>query len=102
MKKFILILGAISLVISLIPYIGVIAIIPAILGIVLGIIYATKEEEKKGILVLGTVLSFLSLIIICFWIILFGVSSINSLYKINSGIEEINNKIVEINTTNSN
>lgn len=66
-----LVLGIISIVIGLIPFCGMIAIVPAIIGIILGIVDVvkkSKEEKAKGVSIAGIVLSAFAVIFIIFWV----------------------------------
>lgn len=70
-----LVLGIISLIIGFIPLCGSIAIFPAIIGIILGIVdivVKSKKGEKKGVSIAGLVLSAIATLVIVFWVIIFG------------------------------
>ena len=70
-----LVLGIISVIIGFIPFCGVIAFLPAIVGVILGIIdivLKKKKQEKIGISIAGLVLSILAIIIISFWVFVIG------------------------------
>lgn len=72
-----LILGIISIIVGFIPLCGSIAYFPAIVGLILGIVdivMKSKKNESKGMGIAGTVLSAISLIIITFWLFVFGVA----------------------------
>ena len=76
-----LILGIISLIIGFIPLCGSIALVPAIIGLILGIVDTVqkhKKDEKIGISVAGLVLSAISIIVIIFWVFIFGVAVSNA------------------------
>lgn len=73
-----LILGIISLIIGFIPLCGSIAMFPAIIGVILGIvdvILKSKKGEKKGVSIAGLVLSAISIVVIIFWVFVFGVAA---------------------------
>lgn len=73
-----LVLGIISIIIGFIPLCGSIAIIPAIVGVILGIVdivTKSKKGEKKGISIAGLVLSAIAIIVIIFWVFVFGVAA---------------------------
>lgn len=75
-----LILGIISIIIGFIPLCGSIAFIPAVVGLILGIVdtvQKSKKDEKKGISIAGIVLSALAIVIISLWVFLFGVAISN-------------------------
>ena len=63
--------GIIALIISFVPLCGMIALIPALFGILFGIIDVIIKLIKKikiGVPVVGIILSFLSIAIMCAWI----------------------------------
>lgn len=66
-----LVLGIVSILISCIPFCGIIAFIPAIIGGILAIIeLVNKQAEKtaKGMSIAGLILSGLSILILLGWI----------------------------------
>ena len=70
-----LVLGIISLIIGFIPLCGAIALLPAIIGVILGIVdivVKSKKGEKKGISIAGLVLSAIATLVIIFWVMIFG------------------------------
>lgn len=97
-----LVLGIISVIIAFIPLCGSIAFIPAVVGLILGIIDTVKKskaKEKKGISIAGLVLSALAIIFIYAWIFLIGASAskianeidfneINSSLSVNYSIDD--------------
>ena len=77
-----LIIGIISIIISIIPCLGSLAIIPAIIGLILGIIsLATGKERKKSII--GIIMSSIAILIAIIWII----------YALNTNNSSNNNNI---------
>lgn len=71
-----LVLGIVSCTLGLIPFCGLIALLPAIVGIILGIVDLvknTKEGKKKGISIAGVVLSAYAVIFIIFWVVVIGI-----------------------------
>lgn len=75
-----LILGIISIIIGFIPLCGSIAFIPAIIGLILGIVdtvQKSKKGEKKGTSIAGIVLSSVAIVIISLWLFVFGVAISN-------------------------
>ncbi len=83
-----LVLGIIAGIASFVPFCGVIAFIPAIIGLILGIVYVVKQSkanEKKGIGIAGIILSALAIIITIFstifWGALFGLASESYMYN---------------------
>lgn len=83
-----LVLGIISLIIGFIPLCGSIALIPAIIALILGIVAIVmnkKKGEKVGVSVAGTVISAIAVVIIIFWVFVFGVAVSNTdLNELNS------------------
>lgn len=76
-----LILGIISIIIGFIPLCGVIALLPAFIGLILGIVdvvLKAKKNEPKGISIAGIVLSAIAMVIIIFWVFVFGVAASNA------------------------
>mgnify|MGYP007000577565 CR=1 FL=1 len=73
-----LVLGIISLIIGFIPLCGSIALLPAIIGLILGIV-DTVQKKKKGekiaVSVTGLVLSAIAVVVIIFWVFVFGVAA---------------------------
>jgi len=65
-----LVLGIVSAVFAFIPFCGTWAVIPAIVGLVLGIIdwvKKNKENAPKGKAVAGTICSAVAIVIIIVW-----------------------------------
>lgn len=72
-----LVLGIISILIGFIPLCGSIALFPAFIGLILGlvdIVLKKKKGEKIAVSVAGLVLSILAIVIIVFWVFVFGVA----------------------------
>ena len=70
-----LILGILSIIVGFIPLCGMIAFVPAIIGLILGIvdtIQKNKKGEKKGISIAGIILSAIAIIIISVWSFVIG------------------------------
>lgn len=96
-----LVLGIISLILGFIPFCGVIAFLPAIIGVILGIVdivVKKKKQEKIGISIAGLVLSILAVIVITFWTFVIGAAvTSTTVDEVTKGLE---NKIQEnYNTT---
>ena len=65
-----LVLGIISIIVGFIPFCGMIAYIPALIGLILGIVDTVKKSksgQKKGISIAGLILSGVAILIITFW-----------------------------------
>lgn len=72
-----LILGILSIIIGFIPLCGSIALLPAIIGLILGIVdtvQKNKKGEKKGVSIAGLILSAIAIVVIVFWVFIFGVA----------------------------
>lgn len=70
-----LVLGIISIIIGCVPFCGAIAFIPAIVGLVLGIVdivKKNKEGQPKGMAIAGTVLSAIAILVIIYWVFIAG------------------------------
>lgn len=73
-----LVLGIVSIIIAFIPLCGSIAFVPAIIGVILGIIdivLKSKKKEKMGVSIAGLILSILAIIIIVLWLFVIGAGS---------------------------
>lgn len=65
-----LVLGILSAIIGFIPLCGMIALLPAFIGLILGIVDAVKKSkagEPKGMAIAGIILSAISIVIIIAW-----------------------------------
>ena len=65
-----LVLGIVAVVVSFIPFCGTWAIIPALVGLILGIIAAVqqhKAKQPKGMAIAGSVCSAVAILIIIWW-----------------------------------
>ena len=70
-----LVLGIVSVIIALIPFCGTIAFIPAVIGLILGIVdtvQKSKKQEKKGLAIAGIVLNAIAIVFIAIYTIAFG------------------------------
>lgn len=75
-----LVLGIISIIIGFIPLCGSIALLPAIIGLILGIVdtvQKSKKGEKKGVSIAGLVLSAIAVAVIIFWVFIFSAALSN-------------------------
>lgn len=72
-----LVLGIISVIISFFPFCGIIALVPAIIGLILGLvdtIKKSKTQEPKGQAIAGLVCSTIAVILIIWWYVIAGSS----------------------------
>ena len=68
-----LILGILSLIVAVIPFCGIVALLPCLIGLGLGIgdiIVKHKHGQSKGMGIAGTVLNALALVFILIWTLL--------------------------------
>lgn len=76
-----LVLGIVSLIIGFVPFCGGIALIPALVGLALGIIELVKnkkESKPAGMAIAGIVLCSIAIVVIIFWlVIVIGISASN-------------------------
>ena len=67
-----LVLGIVSVILGFIPFCGWFALLPAIVGLILGSIdlsKLSKTDSPKGMAIAGVVLNIVAVIFIIFWII---------------------------------
>ena len=79
-----LVLGILSLIVSFVPCCGTLAIIPAIIALILGIVEVVKKSkagQPKGMGIAGIVLSAISVIVIIVWFIVFGAAAATADYN---------------------
>jgi len=79
-----LVLGILSLIVSFIPCCGALAIIPAIIALILGIVEVVKKSKEgapKGMGIAGIVLSAIAMIIIVVWFFIVGVAASSTDYE---------------------
>lgn len=76
-----LVLGIVSLVFGFIPFCGIIAIIPAFIGLILGIVDAVKKsksQEPKGMAIAGIVLSVIAIVVIAWWVLVVAAAAVTA------------------------
>lgn len=74
-----LVLGIISIVFGFIPFCGAIAFIPALVGLILGIVDAVKKsksQQPKGMAIAGIILSAIAIVIIGWWVFVVAAASV--------------------------
>ncbi len=70
-----LVLGIVSIIVACIPCGGFVAVIPATVGLILGIVdtvQKSKKKEPRGMSIAGIVLTSISLVIIILWVFVLG------------------------------
>jgi len=76
-----LVLGIVSLILGFIPFCGSIAFIPAVVGLILGIVslvQKSKTQSPKGMAIAGIILNALAILIILFWLLVMVASSVSA------------------------
>lgn len=104
-----LVLGIISLIIGFVPIVGSVAFVPAVVGLVLGIVdlvnskKETNEEQtekpksKKGYSIAGVILSGVAIFVILFWnIIVIKLAGLFTTNLIDAVEEEFGKSVDEI------
>lgn len=79
-----LILGILSLIVAFIPCCGAVAILPAIIALILGIVEVVKKSkagQPKGMGIAGIVLSAIAAVIIIVWFFIFGAAALTADYN---------------------
>lgn len=76
-----LVLGIVSLILAFVPCCGIISVVPAVIGLILGIIEVVKKKksgEPKGKGIAGIVLGVVAIIVTIVWFLIFGVAAMDS------------------------
>lgn len=100
-----LVLGIVAAIIGCIPWCGMIALVPAIIGIVLGAVDYTKKKkagEPKGMALAGMILSIIAVCIIVmyyFLVISVGTAMFGATVD---GLEELSTNLNSMNLNNFN
>ena len=80
-----MIIGIIAVVLGFIPVCGMIALVPAIIGLILGIVDVTKKskaQQPKGKGMAGIVLNAVAIIVILLWTLVFAVGGVATMDRI--------------------
>lgn len=88
-----LVLGIISVIVGFIPLCGTWALVPAIVGLILGIVEAVKKskaKEPKGKAIAGIVCSAIAIVIIFVWTAIIGATIGGAAKELNQWAEEFN------------
>ena len=88
-----MVLGIIAIVFAFVPCVGWLALVPAIVGLVFGIVELVQKrnaETTKGYGIAGVVLNSVAIVVIVIWTLLFMTLLKES---INEGIREFKNEL---------
>ncbi len=91
-----LVLGIISAIVGFIPFCGSIAFLPALIGLILGIVYIVQQSKKqlpKGIGIAGVVLCGLALLFVIFWNFIWLAGSAAALEQSEDLLVELENEL---------
>jgi hypothetical protein len=83
-----MIIGIIAVVLGFIPFCGYFALLPAIVGLILGIVDVTKKskaQQPKGQGMAGIILNAVAIVVILVWTLIFaagGVAAIDTIERI--------------------
>ena len=94
MGRAALVLGIISIIISFVPLCGIIAFLPALIGIILAVVdlaLKNKKYKSKSVSIAGLILSSLSIVIMLLWFFFLGIAVKSG--KIQKKLEDLNNQI---------
>lgn len=72
-----LVLGIVSIIIAFVPFCGIIAFLPALVGLILGIVGLVVKRENnpnKGTSIAGVILSSLAIVIMVVWFFVLGMA----------------------------
>ncbi|MHC4394881.1 MAG: hypothetical protein ACYS1A_04435 [Planctomycetota bacterium] len=93
-----LIIGIVALVLGFVPLCGMIAIVPAVVGLILGIVDVkkrSKEQQPKGKGVAGIVLNAAAIVVIIIWTLVFVASAPTMIETMEQAIEDANVTMVQ-------
>ena len=88
-----MVIGIIALILGFVPLCGIIALVPAIVGLILGIVDTVKKSKvgaKKGMSIAGIVLCAISIIVIIGYYVLFIAAAAGSVEDLNTVTNELN------------
>ena len=100
-----LILGIISIIVSFVPFCGIIAFLPAMVGLILGIVdlvLKSRQNQSKGTSIAGVILSSLAIVIMIFWFFILGMAASSEPEKVQDILKNLGDDIqVEIEKENN-
>ena len=88
-----LVIGIIAAILSFVPCIGILAFLPAVIGLVLGIVdtvLKNKKNEPIAISISGIVLNMVAIAIVFLWGMLFSAGSHNAVKSIEEELKKQN------------
>ena len=97
-----LVLGIVSVICGFIPLCNFFALIPAIVGLILGIVAAVgnkKKQQPNGMAIAGAIMSGIAIISIIFWVMLFAGATASASQQIQKNINEMK---IEVKKTKQN
>ena len=86
-----LVLGIVAVIVGFIPVCGFIALVPAAVGLVLGIIDAkqkSKQKQPKGVSVAGIILNIIAIVVILIWVVVLAKKTDSVGEQFREGIEQ--------------
>lgn len=93
-----MVLGIVAVVLGVIPFCGFVAFLPAVVGLILGIVDTVlkhKKEEPKGMSIAGIVLSGVALKIIIIWLFVVGAAASDVAEGFDEAFEEFEAELEE-------
>ena len=87
-----LILGIVSTIFGFVPSCGIIAFVPAVVGLILGIIdivQKSKKNEPRGMAIAGVILTGIAIIVISLWTFIFSAIFIGTADYLDNNQDEI-------------
>ena len=93
-----MIIGIVAVILGFIPLCGMIALVPAIVGLILGIIDVkkrSKNQEPKGKGLIGIILNAVAIVVILIWTLVFAASAPAMQEAFEKALEDANVTITE-------
>lgn len=93
-----LVIGIVSVICGFIPLCNFFALIPAVVGLVLGIVAAVgnkKKQKPNGMAIAGAIMSGIAIISIIFWVMLFAGATASASQQIQNNINEMKIEVEE-------
>lgn len=93
-----MIIGIVAVILGFIPLCGMIALIPAIVGLILGVLDVAKKskaQQPKGQGLAGIILNAVAIIIILVWTLIFAAAAPTAVEQFEEAVREANAAAVE-------